>query len=58
MINLLDDAINHPSKFRTSNLVKIYDDSKGRYDHIKIRFKPSMTRSILCDYSDAHILVK
>ena len=35
---------------------EIIDESKGRYDNCNIRFKPSMIRSNLCDYSDAYIL--
>ena len=34
------------------------DESKGRYDNSNIRFKTSMIRSNLCDYSDVYILVK
>ena len=34
------------------------DESKGRYDNNNIRFKTSMMRSNLCDYSDLYILVK
>ena len=57
--NLLDDASNKPSKFRTRNLVEINDDIRGAYSPNKqIRFKTAMLRSSLCDYSDAHILVK
>ena len=33
-------------------------NQKGRYDDINIRFKTSIIRSSLCDYSDACILVK
>ena len=35
-----------------------YDESKRRHDNNNIRFKSSMLRSSLCDYSDAYILVK
>ena len=34
------------------------DESKGRYDGRKIRFKTTTIRSSLCDYSDVYILVK
>ena len=57
-INLLNDTMNQPSKFRTRNWVEINDESKGRYDNSNIRFKTSMIRSNLCDYSDAFMLVK
>ena len=57
--NLLNDESNKPSKFRTKNWVEINDDVRGVYSPNKqIRFKTSMLRSSLCDYSDAHILVK
>ena len=58
IINLLDDTIGQPSKFRTRNWDEINDESKGKYDNSNIRFKTSMIRSNLCDYSDAYILVK
>ena len=57
--NLLDDASNKPSKFRTRNWVEINDDIRGTYSPNKhIRFKTAMLRSSLYDYSDAYILVK
>ena len=58
IINLLDDTIGQPSKFRTRNWDEINDESKGKYDNSNIRFKTSIIRSNLCDYSDAYILVK
>ena len=42
-----------PSKFRTRNWVEINDESKKRYDNSYIKFKRSMVRSNLCDYSNA-----
>ena len=57
--NLLNDAPNKPSVFRTRNWVEINDDIRGAYSPNKqIRFKTAMLRSSLCDYSDAYILVK
>ena len=57
--NLLNDASNKPSKFRTRNWVEINDDIRCAYSSNKqIRFKTAMLRSSLCDYSDAYILVK
>ena len=57
--NLLNDASNKPSKFRTKNWVEINDDIRGAYSPSKqIRFKTAMLRYSLCDYSDAYILVK
>ena len=58
IINLLDDTTNQPCKFRIRNWVEINDESKVKYDNSTIRFKTSMIRSSLCDYSDAYILVK
>ena len=55
---LLDHTTNQPSKFRTSDWVEINNESKGRYDNTNIRFKTTATRSSLCDYGDAYILVK
>ena len=54
LINLLDDTTNQLSKFRTRNQVE-NNDSKGKYDNSNIRFKKSMIRSNLCDYSDTYI---
>ena len=51
--------INHlNTRFRTENWVEINDESKRKYDNSNIRFKTSMIRSNLCDFSDAYILVK
>ena len=57
--NLLNDASNKPSKFRTRNWVEINNEARGTCSPNKqIKFKTSMLRSSLCDYSDAYILVK
>ena len=57
--NFLKDESSKPSKFRTKNCVEINDDVRGVCSPNKqIRFKTSMSRSSLCDYSDAYILVK
>ena len=55
--NLLDNASNQPSKFRTKNWVEINDESRGTYTGNSIKFKTTMLRSNLCDYADAYILV-
>ena len=40
-------------------MVEINDDSRAGYNAgSQIRFKASMLRSSVCDYSDAYILVK
>ena len=58
--NLIDDdTVNQPSKFRTRNWVEINDESRGAYNvNSQIKFKTTMLKSSLCDYSDAYILVK
>ena len=58
--NLIDDdTLNQPSKFRTRNWVVINDESRGAYNvNSQIKFKTTMLKSSLCDYSDAYILVK
>ena len=59
IVNLLNDESSKPSKFRTKNWLEINDDVRCVYSPNKqIRFKTSMLRSSLCDYSDAYILVK
>ena len=55
--NLLDNASNQPSKFRTINWVAINDESRRRYTDNSIKFKTIMLRSNLWDYADAYILV-
>ena len=58
VINLLDNTPNQPTKFKTKNWVEINDDARGMYNtDSEIKFKTSMLRSSLCDYSDAYILV-
>ena len=58
IINLLDNAPNQPTKFRTKNWVAINDDSRGTYNtNSQIKFKTSMLKSSLFNYSDAYILV-
>ena len=57
--NLIDDTSNQPYKFRARNLVEINDESRGAYNaNSQIKFKTTMLKSSLCDYSDAYILVK
>ena len=57
--NLIDDTPNQPSKFRARNWVEINDESRGVYNvNTQIKFKTTMLKSSLCDYSDAYILVK
>ena len=59
IINLLDNRPNQPSQFRWKNWVGINDESKGTYDaNSQIKFKTTMLKSSLWDYSDAYVLVK
>ena len=59
IINLLDNASNQPSKFRTKEWVEISDESRGTYNtNTRIKSKTTMLKSSLCNYSDAYILVK
>ena len=58
IVNLLDNALNQPSKFRTKNWLEINDESRGTYTGNEIKFKTTMLRSNLCDYADVYILVK
>ena len=56
--NLLDDSSNKTSKFRTKNWFEVNDESRGTYnDDKQIRFKTTMLKSSLYDYSDTYILV-
>ena len=56
---LIDDASNQSSKFKTKNWVEINDESRGTYNvNSQIKFKTTMLKSSLCDYSDVYILLK
>ena len=57
--NLIDDTSYQSSKFRTRTWVEINDESRGAYNvNSQIKFKTTVLKSSLCDYSDAYILVK
>ena len=59
IINLLDNILNQLSKFKTKNWIDINDQSRAVYNNNNdIRFKTTMLKPSLCDYSDAYILVK
>ena len=56
---MIDDASNQLYKFRTKNWVEINDESRGTYNvNSQIKFKTTMLKSSLFDYSDAYIFVK
>ena len=60
--NLLDTTSDNVPRFITKKWVEVHDQSGSADDRYKpnkqIRFKTSMLRSDLCDYSDAYIVVK
>ena len=57
--NLIDDASNQPSKFRTKSLAETNDESRATCPvKRQIKFKTTMLKYSLCDYSEAIILVK
>ena len=60
--NLLGTTLDEVPRFITKKWVEVYDQSGSADDRYKpskqIRFKTSMLRSDLCDYSDAYIVVK
>ena len=60
--NLLGTTIDEIPRFITKKWVEVHDQSGSADDRYKpnkqIRFKTSMLRSDLCDYSDAYIVVK
>ena len=59
IVNLIDDTSNKPSKFRTRSWVEKNDEPRGTYNpNGQIKFKTTMLKSSLCDYSDAYIFVK
>ena len=56
---MLDNKPNQLSKFTTKTWIEINDQSRGVYNtNSHIRFKTTMLKSTLCDYSDAYVLVK
>ena len=59
IINLVDNTLNQPSSFRGRNWVETNDESKGAYStNSQIKFKTTMLKFSLCDYSDAYLFVK
>ena len=55
---MLQNTPNQQNKFRTKNRVEINDDSRGTYNTIsQTKFKTSVLRTSLYDYSNAYILV-
>ena len=57
--NLIVNTSNQPSMFGTKNWVEINDELRGTYNvNSQIKFKTTMLKSSLSDYSDAYILAK
>ena len=55
---MLENTPNQPTKFRTKDWVEVNDDSRGTYNtNSQIKFKTSMLPTILCDYSNAYMLL-
>ena len=54
IINSLDNTQIQQTRFRTKTLVEINDDPYNTYSQLK--FKTSMLKPSLCDYSDTYIL--
>ena len=58
-MNFLDNTLNQLSKFRTKNWIEINNKSREGYNtNSDIRFKTTMLKSSLCDYSDVYIQIK
>ena len=57
--NLLANIPDKVTRFITKKWIEVHDQSGETFNTNKqIRFKTSMLRSDLCDYSDAYIVVK
>ena len=57
--NLLGGMPDKVTRFITKKRIEVHDQSGESYNtNNQIRFKTSMLRSDLCDYSDAHIVVQ
>ena len=60
--NLLDTTFDNVPRFITKKLIEVHNQPGSAEDRYKpskqIRFKTSILRSDLCDYSDAYIVVK
>ena len=55
---MLGNVSSQPPKFRTGNWIEINDESRGTYTGNSIKFKTTMVRSNLFDFSDAYIFVR
>ena len=58
MLDTISDDKDLP-RFVTKKWIEVYDQSEGNYNVKKeIRIKTPMLRSVLCDFSDAYIVLK
>ena len=58
IINLSENTPNQPSKFRTKNWININHESRGTYNvNSQIKFKTSLLKASLCNYSDIYIYI-
>ena len=62
VVNLLGEADNESSEFATRKWYVINDQNKTDYGEgnksgATVKFETKVSKSSLCDYSDAHILV-
>ena len=56
---MLDNRSTQLSKFRTKKWIEINDKSRVKFNTSNdIRFKTTILKSTLCDFSDEYILVK
>ena len=57
--NLLGNTSDKVPRFITKKWIKVHDQSRETHNtNTQIRFKTSMLRSDVCNYSDAYIVVK
>ena len=58
MVNLFDNKPSQATKFRTKIWVETNEDAcRTHSTNSQIKFKTSMLKSRLCDYSDAYVIV-
>ena len=56
---MLECATNQPSIFSTKNWIQTTDDARETYNrNSQIKYKTTVLKSSLSDYSDASIIVK
>ena len=59
IINLLDTTSDNVPRFNTKKWIEVREQSGESYNiNSQIRFKTSMPRSDICNYSDAYIVIK